>query len=73
MNGQWLNFFYHYGVGGAFFLFSMKMLYSSGALKWERPSDRFLTKGLVVGLLSFFTVHGLWIATVISRTSGGGN
>jgi hypothetical protein len=64
MHGQWLNYIYHYGVGGICFLVSMKLLYRSGALKWERPSDRFLTKGLIVGLVGFMLVHGVWIASV---------
>lgn len=71
MHGQWLNYCYHYGVGGTFFLLTMKMLYSQGALQWHRPSDRFLTKGLFVGLISFMSVHALWIATVISQNPGG--
>lgn len=61
MSGQWLNFAYHYGVGGTIFLLGVGSLVKSGALRWERPSDRFLLKGLVGGLLTFATVHALWI------------
>jgi hypothetical protein len=61
MHGQWVNYLYHYGVGGSFFLFSMWMLFKGGALKWESASDRFVTKGLLVGLLSFALIHAIWI------------
>lgn len=66
MNGQWLNFCYHYGVGGSFFFFSLWMLFYSGALKWERTSDRFMTKGLLAGIISFALIHAIWIWRVSS-------
>ena len=61
MHPQWFNYLYHYGVGSLFFIAAMRVLLNSKALKWERPSDRFLIFGLLGGLLSFATVHGLWI------------
>lgn len=64
MHGQWINFCYHYGVGGAFFLLTIKLLYSGGALSWERPSDRLVTKGLFAGILTFALIHFVWISAV---------
>lgn len=65
MHAQWINYCYHYGVGSVFFLLAMSAMLRSGALKLDRPSDRFLVKGLVGGLLTFMTVHGLWILAAI--------
>lgn len=64
MHGQWLNFLYHYGVGGAFFVFSVWMLFKSDALQWERASDRFMTQGLVLGLVLFALIHAVWIGAL---------
>jgi hypothetical protein len=65
MHGQWVNFLYHYGVGGSFYVFSMVMLYKGGALRWERSSDRLVAVGLTGGLLAFATIHAIWIGSVI--------
>ena len=61
MHEQWFNYCYHYGVGGIFFILAVRTMLRSGALHLDRPSDRFLYKGLVGGLLSFMAVHALWI------------
>ena len=61
MHPQWLNYAYHYGFGGILFLLGVGAMVRAGALKWERPSDRLLLKGLVGGLVTFATVHAFWI------------
>jgi hypothetical protein len=66
MHAQWLNFLYHYGVGGMIFLLGVGAMVKAGTLRWERPSDRLLLKGLVGGLLTFASVHALWIAAASS-------
>jgi len=43
------------------FLLGMTALIKGGALRWERPSDRLLIKGLIGGLVTFATVHAVWI------------
>jgi len=66
MHGQWINFLYHYGVGGSFFAFSLIMLFKSGALRWDRSSDRTVTVGLLAGILSFALIHAVWIGSVVN-------
>lgn len=67
MKDQWFNFIYHYGVGGAFFALSLWLLHNSGAISWERSSDQFMVKGLLLGFFSFFTIHAIWIGFALSR------
>ena len=61
MSAQWFNYAYHYGIGGILFLLGMTALIKGGALRWERPSDRLLIKGLIGGLVTFAPVHAVWI------------
>jgi hypothetical protein len=63
MHAQWLNFAYHYGIGGIIFLLGVGAMVKAGTLRWERPSDSLLLKGLIGGILTFATVHALWIWT----------
>ena len=70
MSAQWFNYAYHYGIGGTIFLLGMTALIKGGALKWERPSDQLLIKGLIGGLVTFATVHAVWILVASASSSG---
>lgn len=59
---QWLNYAYHYGVGGLFFGGTIAIMLRRGALRMDRPIDRRLVVMLTFGLALFMLTHGAWIA-----------
>ena len=67
----WIPWLYHYGIGGVVFVVSMIVLLSSGAIRMDRPRDRKLFFALVIGLLAFMSLHGVWIALVTAGGSPG--
>ncbi len=67
----WLPWLYHYGIGGLVFVVSLILMLSSGAVRLDRPRDRNLLVVLVIGLLAFMSLHGVWIALVTAGGSPG--
>lgn len=60
----WLPFVYQYVVGGLLFSASLILLVRTGALRLNLAADRRLLIALISGLLTFMSVHAIWIASV---------
>ncbi len=63
-NSHWLPFVYQYTVGGLFFVLGLYIAIQKKVLVLSNIQDKKIFIQLVVGLLFYGCVHGLWIYLV---------
>ena len=63
----WLPWLYHYGIGSLFFVGTLLWLWRAGAVRPDRPADRWGILALGGGLVLFALGHMSWIAWVAGR------
>jgi len=57
----WINWLYHYGVGGLFAISSVVFMVKVGAIDLRRAPDKRFLRGIVGGFVGFVVVHAIWI------------
>ncbi|MEM7395345.1 MAG: hypothetical protein AAF492_23685 [Verrucomicrobiota bacterium] len=61
----WTSYLYLYGFGTIFFSCGIVLILKTGSCKFGRGRDSFWFKVLLVGLLFFISLHGLWILAAL--------
>jgi hypothetical protein len=64
---HWKMYIFQYIVGGALFIFGLLFAFSSGDMAFQKKECKIYTVALVLGLLGYALLHGVWTYMAIQK------